>query len=102
MQRLVDDLLDLSRIESGRWRPEVAAIDVADTASEIWSDLADRAEEAGVAFSTEIGEGAATLLADPEGVRLVLRNLLDNAVRYTPRGGRIALRSVVAEEGRSR
>ena len=99
MQRLVDDLLDLSRIESGRWRPEVAAIDVADTASEVWADIAGRAAEAGVAFSAEIGDGAATLLADPEGVRLVLRNLLENAVRYTPRGGRITLRSAAADEG---
>ncbi len=39
------------------------------------------------------------MLADPDGVRLVLRNLIDNALRYTPPGGRITLRSRVEEEG---
>ena len=43
MQRLVDDLLDLSRIESGRWQPALAAIDVEELATEAWSDFSARA-----------------------------------------------------------
>jgi len=46
-----------------------------------------------VAFEVRIDRDAATVTADPEGVRLVLRNLFDNALRYTPRGGTITLRS---------
>jgi two-component system phosphate regulon sensor histidine kinase PhoR len=92
MQRLVDDLLDLSRIESGRWQPALATIDLEDMAAEAWSDFASRAAEGGVAFEVRIDPDAATVTADPEGVRLVLRNLLDNALRYTPRGGTITLR----------
>lgn len=99
MQRLVDDLLDLARIESGRWQPDLAAIDLADVAAEIVADFAGRGADLGVTLSTDIGPGAGTLLADPEGVRLVLRNLLDNALRYTPAGGRITLRSRVEEDG---
>ena len=99
MQRLVDDLLDLSRIESGRWQPELAAVDLAELAGEVWTDVAGRAAELEVAFVTAIGEGAESLLADPEGVRIVLRNLLDNAARYTPPGGRITFRSTPADGG---
>jgi two-component system phosphate regulon sensor histidine kinase PhoR len=99
MQRLVDDLLDLARIESGRWQPSLAAIDLADVAAELRAEFAGRTAERGVSISTELGAGAGTLLADPEGVRLVLRNLFDNALRYTPAGGRIAFRSSVEEDG---
>ncbi len=99
MQRLVDDLLDLSRIESGRWQPALTAIDLEEMAAEVWSDFSARAAERGVAFRVEVGPGAATLLADAEGVRLVLRNLFDNALRYTPAGGSITFRGVTDEEG---
>jgi two-component system, OmpR family, phosphate regulon sensor histidine kinase PhoR len=99
MQRLVDDLLDLSRIESGRWQPALVAIDLEEMATEVWSDFTARAAERGVAFRIEVGPGAGTLLADAEGVRLVLRNLFDNALRYTPAGGSITFRGVADEEG---
>ena len=99
MQRLVDDLLDLSRIESGRWQPELAAVDRAELAGAGWAAVAGRAAELEVAFVTAIGEGAESLLADPEGVRIVLRNLLDNAARYTPSGGRITFRSTAVDGG---
>ncbi len=99
MQRLVDDLLDLSRIESGRWQPALTAIDLEEMAAEVWSDFSARAAERGVAFRVEVGPGAATLLADAEGVRLVLRNLFDNALRYTRAGGSITFRGVADEEG---
>jgi len=99
MQRLVDDLLDLARIESGRWQPALAAVDLESVAADVWADFAGRAAGAGVSFSVEMQEGAGTLLADPEGIRLVLRNLIDNAIRYTPSRGRITFRTTSAEDG---
>ncbi len=99
MQRLVDDLLDLSRIESGRWQPALAAIDVEELATETWSDFSARAGGRGVTFRVQVEPGAQTLLADPEGARLVLRNLFDNALRYTPPGGAITVRGVTEEDG---
>src|SRR3712207_9021522 len=50
MQRLVDDLLDLARIESGRWMPEPEPVDIALTARESWNELAERAEARSIAF----------------------------------------------------
>ncbi len=93
MQRLVDDLLDLARIEAGRWQPEPEPVNVAEAAREMWSELADRAAVRGVQFSVDIQPGAETLRADMDALRQVLTNLLENSLRYTPRGGRIACRS---------
>jgi len=93
MQRLVDDLLDLARIEVGRWQPEAEPVDVADTAHEMWHELADRAASRGVEFSVDAEPGAGTLRADPDALRQVLANLLENSLRYTGRGGRIVCRS---------
>ena len=93
MQRLVDDLLDLSRIESGSWEPKPQEVDTRSLLGESWSFFTDRAERQGVGFSTEITAGAESVWADPEAVRQVLSNLYDNALRYTPPGGRISVRA---------
>jgi two-component system phosphate regulon sensor histidine kinase PhoR len=93
MQRLVDDLLDLSRIESGRWQPNTETVDVAASAREAWAGLGDRAAARGVEFVVEVPANAGAIDADPDAVRQVLTNLFDNSLRYTPGGGRITLRS---------
>src|SRR5207248_6595891 len=50
MQRLVDDLLDLSRIESGGWQPTPQPVDAATIARETWAPFADRARDRGIDF----------------------------------------------------
>ena len=89
MQRLVDDLLDLSRLEAGRWRPDRTDADVAGVADESWAALAGRADAHQVEFVLDVGAGAATVDADLDALRQVLTNLMDNSLRYTPAGGRI-------------
>jgi two-component system phosphate regulon sensor histidine kinase PhoR len=89
MQRLVDDLLDLSRIEAGRWQPNRVPVDVSAVARESWMALAGRGETQGVAFEVAIGDGAESVSADLDALRQILTNLLDNSLRYTPAGGRI-------------
>jgi len=93
MQQLVDDLLDLSRIESGNWRPEPQAVALAPLAREVWAQVAAGPRGEGREFALECGPGADTLHADPEALRQVLTNVLDNAVRHTPPGGRVTVRS---------
>lgn len=98
MQRLVDNLLDLARLEAGRWQPEREPIDIAGAARDSWSTLQDRAGVQAVEFAVDVPPDAATVLADPEAFDQVLTNLLENSIRYAP-GGRIVCRSRVEENG---
>ena len=88
MQRLVDDLLDLSRIESGRWQPTLGHADVPAIAAEAWAAFADRARDARVDFTVTPTTGG-DVTADPDALRQIFTNLFDNALRHTPAGGRI-------------
>ena len=99
MQRLVDDLLDLARIEAGRWQPEAEPVDVQETAQEMWAEFAERAAVRGVQFAVDIAPSAGTVVVDADALRQVLTNLLDNSLRYTPRGGRIVCRSRLEDSG---
>jgi two-component system phosphate regulon sensor histidine kinase PhoR len=93
MQRLVDDLLDLSRIESGRWQPTRTELDLPAVARESWAALAARPEAGRVTFDLDAAPEAEHLTADLDAVRQVLTNLFDNSLRYTPAGGRITCRA---------
>ena len=99
MQRLVDDLLDLARLEAGGWHPEPEPIDVEMVCRECWENLGDGSHPPGVEFRVEVGEGAEEIVADPDAVRQVLTNLLENSLRYTPAGGRITCRSARQDGG---
>jgi two-component system phosphate regulon sensor histidine kinase PhoR len=99
MQHLVDDLLDLSRIESGRWQPRKEPIDVAAVAREAWAPLAERAAHRSMRFSVDIDPDASVVSADAEGLRQVLTNLFDNALRYTPAGGTVAVHAEKQDGG---
>ena len=99
MQRLVDNLLDLARLEAGRWQPEREPIDVAEAARDTWEALRDGSRAVAVDFGVEVADDAETVLADADAIRQVLTNLLDNSLRYTPRGGRIVCRSRVEGNG---
>lgn len=96
LQQIVDDLLDLSRLESGRWRPDLKVLSPAEVAGEAWEGLRDKAAPKRIAFSVE-GAASALVLADPVGLRQIFSNLIDNAIRYTPPDGRIVVR--VSEAG---
>lgn len=99
MQRLVDDQLDLARIESGRWVPRPAEVDVATAAQESWAARAVAAETAGVRLEVQTEPAAATVRMDPEALGQVLGNLFDNAIRYAPRGSAVTCRAAHANGG---
>ena len=86
MQRLVDDLLDLSRIESGGWRPNPVPLDVDTLAGEALAAIADAAQSKGLELTREIDPGAATVYADHVAMRQILANLSHNALRHTTTG----------------
>jgi two-component system phosphate regulon sensor histidine kinase PhoR len=89
LQRLVDDLLDLSRYESGAWRPERLRFAVEDVARAAWMELHEKATGRAVAFEIS---GSGEALGDEAATYQVFRNLFENALRYVPEGsGRIAV-----------
>jgi len=96
MQRLVDDLLDLSRLESGAWLPATEPVDARQAAEEAWSPFA--AADRGVTFECRV-DAAPMLQADPHAVGQILTNLFDNAVRHTPRAGRIIVETSLVPGG---
>jgi len=96
MQRLVEDLLDLSRIESGGWRPHPVPLDVVTATRDAWAPFAERARDGGVEFKIAVASGAERITADPDALRQILTNLFDNALRHMPRGGRV---TVMVEPG---
>jgi two-component system, OmpR family, phosphate regulon sensor histidine kinase PhoR len=93
LQRIVDDLLDLSRLESGGWRVDPQRVDLEEVASEVWSAVGQSAGPKQVEFATDIAEDCHYALVDPGGLRQILANLFSNAHRYTPPGGRVVLRT---------
>lgn len=96
LQRLVDDLLDLSRYESGAWRPEREPLRVEKVAREAWDGLEKRWTDRDIAFRV-VGEGEA--IGDEAAVYQIFRNLFENALRYVPgEGGRITVRIGAVEE----
>ena len=99
MQRIVDDLLDLSRIESGGWIPAPMRLDAASVAADALAPLADAAAAKGVEIQVVIDPRAGELHADPTAVRQILGNLIENAVRYTPSGGRVTIFTERRDDG---
>ncbi len=91
MTRLVDDLLLLSRLDAGRLELNCERMAVDNLLCEVSREVDRLAQERGISLECRAGGGIVS--ADRTRLRQVLLVLLDNALRYTPSGGRIELRS---------
>jgi signal transduction histidine kinase len=98
MQRLVDDQLDLSRIESGAWTARPEPVDLKFAVEEAWASVLPRT---GVAprLELDLSPNAEILTVDPDALRQILRNLFENAIRHTPSTGSIRCRAVADAGG---
>jgi len=90
---LVNDLLDISRLESGRVTLSPQALDLRDVAEDVIGDILRRSQEENkpVALSLDAPKKLPPVYGDSERVRLVLTNLVDNAYHYTPENGTITV-----------
>ncbi|NTU80598.1 MAG: histidine kinase [Chloroflexales bacterium] len=89
MRRLVDDLLTVTRIDSGRLPLTTTSVELPTLLAGLHRQTARLGAERGV--TVVLGEVAGTVRADPDWLRQVLLNLIDNALRHTPVGGQIQL-----------
>lgn len=93
LQNILDDLLDLSRIESGGWILEYEVMHLADVIEDAWQPLAAMAAEKEVRLEVDIRKDAQHIVADRAAIRQILSNLLSNAARYSPSGGATVVRA---------
>ena len=90
LSRLAQELLDLSRLESGEFHPELSAVDLPQLFDEAAELVKARAQEKNVALAVD-SPPALRALADRRALEQILVNLLDNAIKFTPTGGRVTL-----------
>ncbi|GAB4387688.1 MAG: ATP-binding protein [Thermodesulfovibrionales bacterium] len=86
MERLVRDLITLSKIELGAMPSEKMTVDLGRLAAEAFKGFEKEAAEKGIALRTDMGEDCSSVEADPGQLEQILVNLLDNAVKYTDSG----------------
>ncbi len=97
LQGMVDDILDLSRIQAGRVDLHASTVDARTLVEQAVRQQEEAARTAGVALRAEVPPGALPLSLDPERIEVVLANLLGNALRHTPSGGEVV--AAVRDEG---
>ena len=88
---LVNDLLDVSRIESGKMRPEPTPTNLVEFINSMLVDLKAQFAKRSQEFSFEHPESLPRIPVDPKLVWQILQNLLSNAAKYTPEKGKITL-----------
>jgi signal transduction histidine kinase len=100
LSRLIDDLFELSQIDSGALRLRCMPTDIAQLVSETVAAYQAPAAEQDVRLdeTSTAGLEATRIQADPERLQRVLRNLLDNALHHTPPGGTIQIRAATADQ----
>jgi len=88
---LINDILDLSKIEAGRMELELSDFDLPSTIENTLILVRERAQRLGIALGCAIDERLGTVHADERKVKQVLLNLLSNALKFTPEGGKISV-----------
>src|SRR5262245_50123320 len=92
---LINDILDLSKVEAGRMELEVATFDLSAAIENALTLVRERATRRAIVLGSAIDQRVGTIRADERKVKQVLLNLLSNALKFTPEGGRIEVRAAL-------
>jgi len=95
MIKLIGDLLDISRIESGRTKPNPERIATAAFVESIAREFQPLVRAQDIAFTHQVAKDASSFYADPSLARQAVANVVSNAVKYTPAGGAVAVEASV-------
>ena len=91
---VINDILDMSKIEAGRMKLDMEQLDLSTTLAESLRVVSGRADHKNLALDADI-EGSIPVVADRRAIKQIIVNLLSNAVKFTPDGGRVLVRSRV-------
>jgi len=94
---LINDILDLSKIEAGRMELELASFDMPLALQNAMTLVRERADRHGIALSVAVDERLGPFVGDERKIKQILLNLLSNAVKFTPEGGRISVKAMPAD-----
>jgi len=99
MSRLIDDLRTMALAESGTLKLQREPVDIGALIDEVMTSFHAQADKAGVELAVETSPDLPTMDLDAARIREVLSNLIANALRYTPSGGKITIRCLVEGKG---
>jgi len=91
---VINDILDMSKIEAGRMKLDLETLDLSKTLAESLRVVSGRAQDKNLAIDADI-QGSIPVVADRRATKQIMVNLLSNAVKFTPEGGRVVVRSHV-------
>jgi two-component system cell cycle sensor histidine kinase PleC len=94
---VINDILDMSKIEAGRMKLEMEPLDMSKTLAESLRVVSGRAEDKRLLLDADI-ENAISVVADRRALKQIVINLLSNAVKFTPDGGKVVVRSRLLNE----
>ena len=97
LHELILDILQIARLEQGQETFEIVPVRLAEVIEACTHQFADAASAKKIALEVEMPPADVTVLADEEGARTILDNLIDNALKYTPAGGRVTIRCVLTD-----
>lgn len=97
--KVINDLLDLSKVEAGKMEPLFESVDVSKAIESSLRTVEGRAHERGISIMVKIEQKLPEIYADERMLKQILMNLLSNAVKFTPEGGKIRLRARVRTGG---
>jgi PAS domain S-box-containing protein len=98
LQSMIDDLLEVTRLEAGKLTVEPESVSVANAVSDTFNTLQVTARSKGVTLSSDLPPDLPTAYADPTRLRQILIILLDNAIKFTPAGGSVDIQARVAQQ----
>ena len=89
---VINDILDMSKIEAGRMKLDMEPLDLSKTLAESLRVVSGRADDKNLVVSADI-EGTISVVADRRAIKQIIVNLLSNAVKFTPDGGKVVVRT---------
>lgn len=98
LNRLVDDLLDISRMESGTFQFQAGPLAIRPLILQAASEMQFAAQEKGVLLEASVPKALPPVWGDPNRLKQVVLNLLDNAIKFTSEGGEVSIRAKALEE----